>query len=479
MRPSVRRTRIVATIGPASRSPEALDALLRAGVDVCRLNCSHGDAATLRADVAAVRAAARRVDREVAILLDLQGPKIRTGALREPLVLEAGDRLTMVMDPQLVGAGRQVGTTWPALADELSPGDRVLFSDGALEARVEQVHRDLQPPRVVLRFLSGGSLGSLKGINLPDLALSGAPCLTPKDLRDLEAGLEAGVDCVALSFVRRGADIDALRARLAELGHGELPICAKIEKPQAIDDLDAILQRVEVLMVARGDLGVEIPFQRVPIVQKQLIGAANRAGVLVITATQMLESMIGASRPTRAEATDVANAILDGSDAVMLSGETAVGAWPVRAVEVMDRLAREAEQSPFFRLPPLAELPHMPGIGSTVARAACYAVREDPRPLVVFTYSGYSAITASKSRPPREVFAMTPRAATVPRLALAWGVTPVLVPLSEGTAEMIQLAEEALLQRGWASPGDEIVFLAGKTHERGSTNMMTVERLGA
>jgi pyruvate kinase len=258
-----------------------------------------------------------------------------------------------------------------------------------------------------------------------------------------------------------------------------MPVCAKLEKPQALERLDDILARVEAVMVARGDLGVEIDLARVPMEQKRIIAAANRAGVLVITATQMLESMVQAPRPTRAEATDVVNAILDGTDAVMLSGETAVGAFPVRAVQAMDRLARAAETSGHLPRPPLDQLPSVPGIGSTVARAACFAVREQPRPLVVFTWSGFSAIVASKSRPPCRLFALSPCEATVDKLALAWGVTPLLVPeVHSGTSSMIEAGEQALLDAGLLAPGDEVVVLAGRTHSRGSTNMMTVERVG-
>jgi pyruvate kinase len=473
-----RSTRIVATIGPASRPEAVLDALLEAGVDVCRINGSHSDPAGIRADVARIRAAAGRVGRRVGVLLDLQGPKIRTGPAQHPITLAAGERLELVMDPELEAGPGRVGCTWPTLTQDLVPGARVLFADGALEAVVEELHPDASPPFAALCMVYGGSLGAHKGINLPDLALS-APCLTPKDLEDLAAGVAAGVDYVALSFVRRAEDIDQLRAELARLGRQDMPVCAKIEKPQALEHLDAILERVEAVMVARGDLGVEIELERVPMVQKRIIAAANRAGVLVITATQMLESMMSAPRPTRAEATDVANAILDGTDAVMLSGETAAGRWPLRAVQAMDRLARVAEASEYLPRPALEQLPSVPGVGSTVARAACFAVREQPRPLVVFTWSGFSAIAASKSRPPCRLFALTPCEATADKLSLAWGVTPLVVPeVRGGTSLMIAAGERALLAAGLLAPGDEVVILAGRTHTRGSTNMMTVERLG-
>ena len=473
-----RSTRIVATIGPACRSPELLDALIEAGVDVCRVNCSHGDPSSIRADVDRIRGAAARAGRRVGVLLDLQGPKIRTGPARQPISLAAGERLDLVMDAEFQAVPGRVGTTWSTLVHDLTPGARVLFADGALEAVVEEVHPAASPPFAALRMVYGGSLGAHKGINLPDLALS-APCLTSKDLVDLAAGVEAGVDYVALSFVRRSEDIDQLRDELERLGRPDMPVCAKIEKPQALEGLPAILERVEAVMVARGDLGVEIEIEQVPMVQKRIIAAANRAGVMVITATQMLESMIHAPRPTRAEATDVANAILDGTDAVMLSGETAAGRWPLLAVQAMDRLARAAEASIYLPRPPLADLPSVPGVGTTVARAACFAVREQPRPLVVFTWSGFSAIVASKSRPSCRLFALTPIEATADKLTLAWGVTPLVVPeVRGGTSLMIAAGEQALLKAGLLQPGEEVVILAGRTHTRGSTNMMTVERLG-
>ncbi len=476
--PSPRRTRIVATVGPACRDPAVLDALVDAGVDVFRINASHGTPATIVEDAGRVRAAARRRGRRPAVLLDLQGPKIRTGPAEAPLVVAAGDRFELVMDPGLPAASGRVGTTWPALADDLAPGDRVLFADGALAARVEAVRRESGPARVVLVAEEAGRIGAHKGINVPGRPLS-APALTDKDLTDLEAGVEAGVDWIALSFVRRAADIDRLRQALGRLGHGRLPVCAKIEKPQALDALDAILDRSDAIMVARGDLGVEIPIPEVPLAQKRCIEAANRAGVPVVTATQMLESMVVAPRPTRAEASDVANAILDGTDAVMLSGETAAGAWPVAAVRVVDAIARAVEASPWLRRPDLEALPTHPGIGPTVVRAACWAVRESPRPLVVWTRSGASAVVASKSRPPGPLFALSPEDDTIARLALAWGVTPIRVPETRGASAMIAAASRTLLEGGHVPPGTEVVILAGRAPTRGSTNVLTVERVGA
>lgn len=473
---STRRTRIVATIGPASRSPENLTALLRAGVDVCRINCSHGTAESIRADISRIRRIATTLDRTVAILLDLQGPKIRVGTIEPPLPLSEGDTLTVVMDKEMVSDGHRVGTTWPSMATDVQPGEEVLFADGTLAGTVDAVRLDCAPAEVDIRMTVGGTLTSRKGINLPQSDIK-APALTEKDRADLAVGLAAGADYVALSFARTGQDIRVLKEAMASHGYPNIPTIAKIEKPQGVANIEDILDEVDGIMVARGDLGVEIPLQRVPVVQKQLIWAANRRGKLVITATQMLDSMERNPRPTRAEAADVANAILDGTDAVMLSGETAAGEWPVRSVEVMDAIAREVEQSPFLIPPPLDELPALNQPERTVAWAACYAVREVPRPLVVFTWSGHSAILASKTRPAAPIYALTPHDTVCDRLRMVWGVTAVKVPFIDSTDDLIAAGEQALLEKGLIKRGTEIIILAGHTPLRGATNLMKIERV--
>ncbi len=471
-----RRTRIVATLGPASRDPEMVAALITAGVDVFRINCSHATPEGIRESIARVRRAALAADRAIAILLDLQGPKIRTGHLPAPILLATGDVLTLVMDEDYVAEGLRVGSTYTGMAGDVRVGDAVLFADGALSGVVSAVRRDLTPAEVDITMEDGGDLGSHKGINLPGVAVS-APSLTEKDLADLAVGVAGGVDYVALSFVREAADALGLRAELRRLGAAEVPIIAKIEKPQAVTNLPEILAVVDGIMVARGDLGVEVNLERVPVLQKELIAAANKAGVLVITATQMLDSMERNPRPTRAEATDVANAILDGTDAIMLSGETAAGRYPVRSVETMDRIAREAENSRWMR-PPLDEVSVLSGPSHTVVRAACWAVQEVPRTLVVFTWSGATAILASKSRPPGPIYALTANQATYDRLALAWGVTPVLAPSVHNTDDLIALGEERLLARGYVTRGQEVVVLAGNTPMKGATNTMKVFAVG-
>ncbi len=480
----IRRTKIVATLGPATRSPEMLRALLDAGVNVVRINCSHSSADGIREMVARTRRESTQKQLPIGILLDLQGPKIRTGDLDAPIELANGELLTIVMDEDIVAtppatspaAPWRIGTTYVGMAGDVRAGDVVLFADGALGGNVVAVRRDLTPAEVDIRISEGGSLGSHKGINLPGVAVS-APCLTEKDIADLEVGVAAGVDFVALSFVREGQDVLELRAHLRRLGAPDLPIIAKIEKPQAVANISEILPLVEGIMVARGDLGVEVNLERVPVLQKDLIAAANRAGVLVITATQMLDSMERNPNPTRAETTDVANAILDGTDAIMLSGETASGRWPIRAVETMDRIAREVESSRWMRSG-VDDISVLAGPAQTVVRAACYAVREISRPLVVFTWSGATALNASKSRPPGPLLALTPNQTTFDRLALAWGVTPVLAPSVESTDELIALGERTLLDAGLVERGQEVVVLAGNTPMKGATNTMKVYTVG-
>ena len=471
-----RRTKIVATLGPASRPPEVL-AQLAEQVDVFRINCSHSDAESIRRDVAHVRRAALVAQRHIAILLDLQGPKIRTSKMKTPLQLKAGDLLEVVMDERL-GEGRRCGTTYAAMAEDVVVGDTVMFADGTLSGRVEAVLREAQPAEVHIRMAEGGELKSNKGINLPGVEVS-APSLTDKDIGDLEVGVAAGADYVALSFVRRADDVRQLKGHLERLGHPHLPIVAKIEKPEALDNIQEILSVVDGIMVARGDLGVEVPLETVPIHQKHLIEAANLSGVLVITATQMLDSMERNPRPTRAEATDVANAILDGTDAVMLSGETAAGDYPVRSVQVMASIAREVERSPFLPTAHQRELPLTAGPGALVGRAACEVASQGGRPLVVFTWSGSSAIAASKFRPRGPIFALAPSAAICDRLALAWGVTPVPVPLVSSTDELITIGEQVLLDHGLLDPGQEVVVLAGTSPMKGATNTMRVHTVGA
>ncbi len=472
------RTKIVATLGPASWDEPVLSALLRAGVDVFRINCSHADHASIRRQVARVRRASMALGQPTGILLDLQGPKIRTSKVERPLVLQAGDRLTVVMiDAPVEAEGEpRVGTTYPQMADDVEVGDRVLFADGALQGEVVEVRHGRTPKEVVIRIDVGGELGSNKGINLPGVEVS-VPCLTEKDRADLAVGLEIGVDYVALSFVQRPSDIRDLQAEMERIGVVR-PIIAKIEKPQAVDQIDAICAVASGVMVARGDLGVEVRIEKVPVYQKHIIDAAHRHGALCITATQMLDSMERNPRPTRAETTDVANAILDGTDAVMLSGETAVGRYPVEAVRMMDSIAREVEDSRFFEPTPLDRLPPLPGPAGVVARAGMYAAAEGTRPLLVFTASGKTAFYAAKARPRGPIFALTPHPEVADRLALAWGVTPVVTARYTQVDELIAAGEQILLQRGDIAPGEELVIIAGRHADDQVANLLKIHHAG-
>lgn len=469
------KTKIVATIGPATSGPVQLEALLEAGVDVCRINCSHATAEVIQADVARIRRSAINLDTRVAILLDLQGPKIRTGAADTPILLDSGDTLTVVMDPDFEATGTSVGTTWPTMIDDVQIGEVVLFADGALSGSVTAV-RPGSPGEVDIQIDAGGSLGSHKGINLPQTKIQ-APALTEKDIADLAVGVKAGVDYVALSFVRHADDVRLLREHLDRLGQRDLPVVAKIEKPEALDHIAEILAEVQGIMVARGDLGVELPLEQVPVAQKQLIKAANKAGVPVITATQMLDSMERNPRPTRAETTDVANAILDGTDAVMLSGETSIGKFPLEAVRVMKRISAEVESSRFHKSRDLSKVTALAGPDLAVARAACYAVQETGKPLVIFTWSGRTAVLASKARLAVPIFALTPDAQVCDQLSLVRGVTAVKLPVFHNTDELIQAGERVLLDQGYLPEGTEVVVLAGNAPLRGATNLMKVEVL--
>ena len=468
------RTRIVATLGPACDSPRVLGRMLAEGMDVARLNFSHGTVADHRRRVAAVRALAAARGRPVAVLADLQGPKIRIGDTPDgkPLPLRRGDRLTIVAGGR-PGPNRSgppcVTTPFRRLAVDARAGDRILLGDGLVELAVRRV----ADGRLECEAVTAGVVRPHQGMNLPGARLV-VSALTPKDIVDLAAAVRLGADYVALSFVRRGADVLQLRRRLRRLG-AAIPIIAKIEKPEALDDLDAILDAADGIMVARGDLGVEISPPKVPVVQKRLIAAANRRGLPVITATQMLESMISNPRPTRAEASDVANAVFDGTDAVMLSGETAMGQYPVEAVATMAAVAREAEAA--VRTWP--DLPEGAGPDRAIVEAAVDAAHDTgARAIVVFTLSGRTATLVSKFRPPRPVFALTPAPRTYERLALAWGVTPLVTAMTRSTDDMIAVGERELLRGGHLRRGDLAVVIAGDSRHRGATNMMKLHRIG-
>jgi pyruvate kinase len=470
-------TKIVATLGPASWEEPRLAELVEAGLDVARINASHTDHDGIRRQVARVRRVSMRLGKPIAVLLDLQGPKIRLGKVDGALELAAGDVLTVVMDPDVIGSGKRVGTTYPEMAHDVQVGEMVLFADGALIGSVHDVRLDLSPPEVDVKLRFGGRLTSNKGLNLPETAMS-VPSLTEKDIADLEVGVEVGVDYVALSFVRDAGDLIELEGHLDRIGR-RVPVIAKIEKPQAVANLERILDHCDGVMVARGDLGVEVPIEQVPVLQKRIIQAATRRGALVITATQMLDSMERNPRPTRAETTDVANAILDGTDAVMLSGETSVGQFPVESVAVMDRIAREVEASAYFRPTDPGDLPVFEGIDDAMIRAAAFTLREHPElPLVVFTWSGQAAIKASKIRPRGAIYALSPDPRVVDRLKLAWGITPLVVAGVRSTDDLIHAGEQLLVERGLLRRGQDYLVLAGRSPMRAAMHLLKLQRVG-
>ena len=464
----IRRTKIVATLGPGTGTPDRVTALLEAGVNVVRINASHGSPDVRAQWMALVREAAARLELPVALLVDLQGPRIRVGDLAEPRTLVPGE--TMVFAPEEVASGDELPTTYEALARDVRPGSRILLNDGLLAVEVTQV----AAPRVEARVVDGGVLTSHKGMNLPGVQVS-APALTEKDREDVAHAVQHGADYVALSFVQRAEDLAELRAVVP----ASVRLVAKIEKAAALEDLDRILQVCDAVMVARGDLGVELPFEQVPIVQKRLIREANRHGRPVITATQMLESMVRNPRPTRAEASDVANAILDGTDAVMLSAETAVGDYPIEAVEAMDRIIREMEQSGPGREERRME--RMAAGSVTVEDAIALGTHAVARmlrtPLIVtLTKGGFTARRVAATRPPVPILAVTTEPVTFRQLALVWGIVPVRVDRVPGYDTMLGVVRDLILRRGYAAAGDRIVMTAGLPWEvSGSTNLIKVE----
>ncbi len=459
------RTKIVCTVGPASASEPTLRALIRAGMSVARINFSHGDRTIHARTIAALRQAANEEGRLVAVLADLQGPKLRIGKLPDGgVMLTEGEGVVLTPSPFAPG---RLPAPHPEVLRDLRPGQAVLLDDGQVQLVVEEAGAEVR-----CRVAVGGRLTSHKGINLPDTALS-LSALTPKDRQDVRFAVEHGVDFIALSFVRAADDVEALRGLLQTMS-ADIPIVAKIEKPEALAAFDSILAAADAIMVARGDLGVETPPEEVPFHQKRIIRACNRAGKPVITATQMLQTMIERPTPTRAEASDVANAILDGSDAVMLSGETAVGAYPVEAVRTMARLCANAEA----HLSPLLFVSEA-GAGEVTAAISQatveIAAEVGASAILTATMSGTTARMVARHRPAVPIVAITPNERTLARLALVWGVTPVLIPRFANTDEMVALMVRAAQDTGFVHPGDRVVLTAGIPFGgEGRTNMLKV-----
>jgi len=459
-------------MGPAVESPEKVKELIAAGMNMARLNLSHGGYEEHQARLDRVRSAAKEAGKAVAILVDLQGPKIRLGRFADgPHQLERGDIFTITTD-EISGTKDRVGTTYKGLPGDCKAGDRILIDDGKVTVEVVEVKGN----DVITKCIQPGAVSNNKGINLPGVAVS-VPAMSEKDEADLRWGLRAGADFIALSFVRNAADVKDVHAIMDEVGI-RVPVIAKIEKPQAVENLVEIVAAFDGIMVARGDLGVELPIEDVPMVQKRCVELARDAAKPVIVATQMLDSMITNSSPTRAEATDCANAVLDGADALMLSGETSVGEFAIQAVETMARIIERTEELGLDRIRPLTNTPRTKG-GAITKAAAEVGLIVGAKFLVTFTQSGDSARRISRLRSPIPILAITPEEGTYNRLALSWGVEPLVTPMVKHTDEMVLQADKMLLEGKRAAIGESVMIVAGSPPGiPGSTNAMRVHTVG-
>ncbi len=465
------RTKIIGTIGPSTKEIETMSAVIKAGMNVARLNFSHGDIQTHLESIKAVRRCAADLNKTVAILADLSGPKIRTGELEnDEVYLNAGDSIALTTK-NVVGNHGQISVNYSGLVKDVTIGDSILLADGLIQLIVRSVHRD----EVICLVQNGGALKSRQGLNLPGKTLS-IPAVTSKDKSDLKFILEQDIDWIAMSFVRQADDIKELKSLIESAGR-DIPVIAKIEKFEAVENLDDIIAVADGLMLARGDLGVEIPIERLPVIQKKVIKKAQRHGIPVITATQMLDSMIRNPRPTRAEASDVANAIFDGTDAVMLSGETAIGAYPDASVEMMAKICRQAESVLDWE-GLLRDRTHW-ALG-TVSDAISYATCQlsfilKSKAIITPTQSGKTARQVSRYRPKSPIIAVSPRAEVVHRLMLSWGVVPLLVNTPNNIDGMFELAVEAAKKSRLVSAGDQVIITAGVlVNIPGTTNLIKV-----
>jgi pyruvate kinase len=469
----MRRAKIVCTLGPATSSPEQLLALVGAGMDVARLNLSHGAYADHEETYLQVRRASDTTGRGVGVLVDLQGPKIRLGNFAEgPVLLERGGEFTITTE-DVPGDVHMASTTYSGLPGDVRIGDRILIDDGKVALQCTEV----EGPRVRCLVIEGGMVSNHKGLNLPGVAVS-VPAMSEKDIEDLRWALRLRADMIALSFVRSAEDIKDVHRIMDEEGV-RLPVLAKIEKPQAVENLHEIVAAFDGIMVARGDLGVELPLEDVPMVQKRAIEIARANAKPVIVATQMLESMISASRPTRAEASDVANAVLDGADALMLSGETSVGKYPIETVQTMARIIAKVEDTALGDVARVHSSPRT--TGGAIAKAATeVGAQVEAKFLVAFTQSGDSARRLARYRSPIPLLAFTPEQATRSQLALTWGAEAFIVPFAHHTDEMVRQVDRALLELNRCDRGDVVVIIAGSPPgAAGSTNAMRVHRIGA
>ena len=472
----MRRAKIVATLGPASSSIEVFRDLVRAGLDVARLNFSHGSHEQKAELIRMVRQVSKEFGKPICILADLQGPKIRTGRLKDhqPVQLIAGQRLTITPE-DIEGTAERVGTVFTTLAENLVPGSRILLSDGLIELRVERI----EGADVVCEIVNGGMLGEKKGINLPGIPVK-VPSLTEKDEEDLEFAISQGVDTVAVSFVQTAEDVRYVKHRVAQL-RSDAWVIAKLEKPQAIEHLDSILDVADAIMVARGDLGVEVPPEKVPALQKHIIRRASDYRKPVITATQMLESMIENPRPTRAEASDVANAVYDGTDAVMLSGESAAGKYPVAAVLMMATIVAETEHQIRLDPPPRTQRKRATrlSVAETICECMAHSTEDlDLAAIAIFTETGSTARLLSKYRPEPPVYALSPFEAVINRAMLLWGTYPLLCERFRDTDKLVHMAEEILERHGYVQKRQIVGIVAGTRTLSGATNFMRLHTMG-
>lgn len=468
----MRRAKIVCTMGPAVESVEKVSELIRAGMNVARLNLSHGGYEEHQNRLDLVRAEAARIKQPVAIMVDLQGPKIRLGRFENgPHELMRGDIFTITTD-DIAGDKSRVSTTYKGLPGDCKAGDLILIDDGKVTVQVIEV----KGSDVITKVIEPGIVSNNKGINLPGVSVS-VPAMSEKDIEDLRWGLKAGADFIALSFVRSAKDIDDVYKVMDEVGH-RIPVIAKIEKPQAVDNLEEIVLAFDGIMVARGDLGVEMPIEDIPLVQKRCITLARENAKPVIVATQMLDSMINNSRPTRAEATDCANAVLDGADALMLSGETSVGAFAIEAVSTMARIIEKTEKEALHLIPALQHNPKTKG-GAITKAATEVGLTIGAQVLAAFTKSGDSARRMSRLRSPIPILALTPDTATYNQMALTWGVEPLLTPLVTTTDQMVKQVDTILIESKRVAVGELIMIVAGSPPGiPGSTNAMRVHKVG-
>ena len=468
----MRKTKMICTIGPASENPEILSQIIEAGMNASRHNFSHGDHEEHAGRINLVKDLAKKYNKEIAIMLDTKGPEIRTGKFEPKKVeLKSGDDFVIYAGGDVVGDTTKCTVTYEGLANDVKSGDTILIDDGLVGLRVESVDGN----KINCKVMNTGFVGTHKGVNVPGVSIK-LPALTEKDVADLKFGCEIGVNLVAASFIRKAADVKAIRKVLAENGGEHIQIFSKIENQEGVDNIDAILEASDGIMVARGDLGVEIPMEKLPAVQKMIIEKCNAVGKPVITATQMLDSMIRNPRPTRAEVSDVANAIYDGTDAIMLSGESANGDWPVEAVQTMAKIAIEAEKQLDYKISTSKAKKHIPAIAGVISRAAANAAYElQASAIISSTQSGATAGRLSQCRPDCPIVAVTPDEKVAKKLALFFGVYPVVSGKMESTDHMMEASVKVAEENGFVKKGDTVVIAAGvPVHKIGTTNLLKI-----